>query len=139
MGDSFEVVVDVDATLDEAPRLGRTAIAWLTGEGIIEASPTSDRDAQGAGYYLPGPRHRLAAAHRDDPYTLAFARLGLGRLEVTTGRSVAAVCVAPIVARAHQNQGVRQHSVLGGPRPRAAATIPRPTRGSLAWVMRGST
>jgi len=88
MGDSFEVVVDVDATLDQAPRLGTAMIAWLTVEGIIEASPTSDRDVWEAGYYLPGPHHRLAAAHRDDPYTLTFAQSRLGRLEVTTGRSV---------------------------------------------------
>jgi hypothetical protein len=43
MGDNFEVVVDVEATLDEAPRLGMMMIAWLGVEGIIDTSPTDDR------------------------------------------------------------------------------------------------
>jgi hypothetical protein len=88
MGDNFEVVVDVEATLDEAPRLGRTMIAWLTVEGIIDASPTDDRDVWGAGHYLPGRNRQLTAALADDPYTRAFAQSRLGRLEVTTGRAV---------------------------------------------------
>jgi hypothetical protein len=77
-----------EAQLDEAPRLGRTMIAWLTVECIIDASPTDDCDVWGAGYYLPGPNHQFTAAHRDDPYALAFAQSRLGRLEVTTGRTV---------------------------------------------------
>jgi uncharacterized protein (DUF2345 family) len=51
VGDTFEVAVDVEATLDEAPRLASTVIEWLTVEGIIDATPTDDRDLWGAGYY----------------------------------------------------------------------------------------
>src|SRR5262245_53807264 len=88
MGDSFEVMVDVEATPDEAPLLGRKLTEWLTVEGVIGASPTDDRDVWGAGYYLKGPNHQVAAAHPDDPYSLAFAQSGPGRLEVTIGRTV---------------------------------------------------
>jgi hypothetical protein len=87
MGVSFEVVVDVEATADEAPLLGRTLIEWLTVEGVIGASPTGDDDVWGAGYYRPGPNH-LVAADPDDPYCLAFAQSGFGRLEVAIGCEV---------------------------------------------------
>ena len=88
MGDSFEVAVDVDATLDEAPELAGTVVKWLSDRGIIGATPTDDRDAWGAGYYLPGPDHRPAVVHPGDPYVVAVAQSGRGRLEVTVGRAV---------------------------------------------------
>src|SRR5262245_57089849 len=88
MGDYFEVAVDWEATLDEAPRLASTMIAWLTVQGIIDASPTDERDVWGAGYYLPGPNHQRTVAHTDDPFALAFAKSRLGRLRITTERTV---------------------------------------------------
>src|SRR2546421_12283429 len=86
MGDSFEVVVDVEATLDQAPRLGGPMISWLTVEGVIDASPTGDRDGWGAGYYLPGPKQQGTAASLDGPYAPAFTQLTLGPLEFHHGR-----------------------------------------------------
>ena len=88
MGDNFEVAVDVEATLDEAPRLASTIIEWLTAEGIIDAAPTGERDVWGAGHYRPGPNHPLAVAQTDDPFTLEFAESELGRLQVKIGRTV---------------------------------------------------
>jgi hypothetical protein len=78
----------VEATLDEAPRLANTVIEWLTAEGIVDATLTDGRDVWGAGYYRPGPNHRLVVAHPDHPYATGFAESGLGRLKVVIGRTV---------------------------------------------------
>lgn len=88
MGDNFEVAVDVEATLDDAPPLASTVIEWLTAEGIIDATPTDDRDVCGPGYYRPGPQHRLAVADPEHPYAIDFAQSSLGRLQVVIGRTV---------------------------------------------------
>lgn len=87
MGDAFEVVVDVEASLDEAPGLASTVLAWLTAEGIIDAVPT-DGDVWGAGCYRPGRGHLFAAAHPDHPYAVGLLESGLGRLKVVIGRKV---------------------------------------------------
>jgi hypothetical protein len=42
VGDSFEVAVDVEATLDEAPGLADLVRAWLIAEGIVDPQPTDD-------------------------------------------------------------------------------------------------
>lgn len=67
---------------------GNRVIEWLTADGIIDATPTDDRDVWGPGYYRPGPQHRLAVAHPDHPYAIAFAQSRLGRLQVVIGRTV---------------------------------------------------
>ncbi len=88
MGDTFEVAVDVEATLDEAAQLASTVIERLAAEGIIDATLTGDDDVWGAGCYRPGPNHQLAIEDPDDPYAAAFARSRLGRLRVVIGRTV---------------------------------------------------
>jgi hypothetical protein len=88
MGDTFEVVVDIEATLDEAPRLADTVIGWLSAEGIIDPTPTDDRDRWGAGYYRPGPNHQLVVAQPEHPYAKEFVESDLGRLRVVIGRTL---------------------------------------------------
>ena len=88
MGDNFEVVVDVEATLDETPRLASRIVSWLATEGMIDESPTDDRDVWGAGSYRPGPYHGLPVADPADPFARWFAQSRLGRLQITTGRTV---------------------------------------------------
>jgi len=88
MGDNFEVAVDVEAAAEEAPGLASTIIEWMTVEGIIHATPTDDRDVWGAGYYRPGPNYQVTVALTDDSFAVEFALSRLGRLQVTTGRTV---------------------------------------------------
>jgi hypothetical protein len=75
MGDNFEVVVDVEAALDQAPRLARTVISWLTAEGTIDApsrptcaasskSCASPRQATGTGGSWQSWRMSPTADHR---------------------------------------------------------------------------
>jgi hypothetical protein len=66
VSDTFEIAVDVEATLDEASRLANTVIEWLTAEGIIDATLTDGGDVWGAGYYRPGPSHRLVVVNAGD-------------------------------------------------------------------------
>ena len=42
VGDSFEAVVDVEVSLDEAPGIGEHLMRWLVAEGIVEATPGDD-------------------------------------------------------------------------------------------------
>jgi hypothetical protein len=44
VGDTFEVAVDVEATFENGARLASAGIVWLTIEGIIDGTPTDDRD-----------------------------------------------------------------------------------------------
>lgn len=86
MGDNFEMVVDVEATSDEAQGLGRMITDWLIIEGIIDSSATDD--VPGAGCYRAGPRHQLTAVLPETEEAVDFAQSALGRLEVATGRTV---------------------------------------------------
>jgi hypothetical protein len=88
MGDTFEAVVDVDVTLDEAPRLAATVVEWLAEEGVIDAIPTDEHDVWGANCYRPGPDHQRAVAHPGHPYAVYFAQSRVGRLKAVVGRTV---------------------------------------------------
>jgi len=81
MGDHFQIVVDLDATPQDAPRLARLLTEWLVAEGIVRAERTDCVLGQPLGH-PPGPDwHRaVAPADADDePYD---------GLAVHTGRTV---------------------------------------------------
>jgi hypothetical protein len=88
MGDPFEALVDVDATPDDAPRLASAMIGWLTAEGIIDATPIDESKGWGTVDYRRGPNYQQTIADPHDPYAATFSQLKLGRLEVTTGRTI---------------------------------------------------
>ena len=58
MDDCFQVVVDRDATVSEAPKLAAEIHRWLIDEGIVLAGP-SDCVLSGVGY-RPGPHYQEA-------------------------------------------------------------------------------
>lgn len=58
MGDWFQIVADVEATEEEAPRLAESVVAWLVAEQIIQPG-LSDRVLGTVGY-APGPRYTEA-------------------------------------------------------------------------------
>ncbi|MFB7512153.1 hypothetical protein [Streptomyces sp. NPDC056144] len=69
MGSTFQTVVGLDATAEDAVAHGERVTAWLVAEGIVEPSKL-----------LPGPRWEAATGERD-PYPGAW-------LTVVTSRTV---------------------------------------------------
>jgi len=55
VGDSFQIIADVEATEAEAPGLAASVVGWLTAEGIIAAEPTDCVLGAESGY-APGPQ-----------------------------------------------------------------------------------
>lgn len=54
MSDNIVWVVDIDASLEEAPILAQRGIAWLAEQGIVQAVPESGNGLHGD-IYRPGP------------------------------------------------------------------------------------
>jgi hypothetical protein len=54
MSENIVWVVDVDATADEAPALAKEALAWLVGESIVQAAPSTDPRLMRSDLYRPG-------------------------------------------------------------------------------------
>jgi len=65
MGDYFQNVVDVDATDEEAGRLGERLLRWLVESGIVVGTPSDNVLGAEMGYG-PGPRCSEAVTARDD-------------------------------------------------------------------------
>lgn len=64
MGDTFQAVVDVDATEHDAPGLAAKAIDWLANRGVIESTPTDC--VLGPLGYRPGENCAIAVLTTDD-------------------------------------------------------------------------
>ncbi|WP_322749713.1 MULTISPECIES: hypothetical protein [unclassified Frankia] len=82
MGDSFEIIADVEATETETTALAATVVRWLINTDIIAAEATDCVLGADLGYG-PGPRHALALAEPDD----YLSRLRTNGVTVTTGRT----------------------------------------------------
>ena len=85
MGDHYQAVVDVEASIEESEPLAKRVVDRLLREGII--LPTLDPDAVlgGSGGYRPGQR---ITAIRHHPPTEWFLTLLTNGLELKTGRWV---------------------------------------------------
>jgi len=85
VSDHSQLLVDLEATAEEAEPLARALLAWLVAEGIVEESASDCVLGEGAGH-RPGPRcrHALAPHSADDP----FLRLRTNGLALRTGRQV---------------------------------------------------
>jgi hypothetical protein len=84
MGDSFQIIVDKDASEDEAPRLAAEVRDWLVARRIIE--PESTDCALGDSGHRPGPWHTAAL---DGPAeATGFLNLQTNGLQIEVGRTV---------------------------------------------------
>ncbi|MFI6768235.1 hypothetical protein [Streptomyces sp. NPDC050355] len=84
MGDYFQTIVDVDATAEDAARLGAKVVAWLVAEGIVEAEPSNcvlDGDGRG---HAAGPRYGTAV--HDDTYENGGLYVHVGRTMFDSGQ-----------------------------------------------------
>ncbi|NBD12441.1 FmdB family zinc ribbon protein [Corallococcus silvisoli] len=84
MGDSFQIIVDKDASADEAPRLAAQIRDWLVARRIIEPELTDC--ALGDSGHRPGPG-RTAAVDAPDEEAWSW-RLQANGLEIEMGRTV---------------------------------------------------
>jgi hypothetical protein len=85
MGDWFQVIVDRDATEEEAPALASSIRDWLISEGIITGKLIDCILSEELGY-PPGPNHRkVADSGLGDDYLYGFAVNGM---EIIIGRTV---------------------------------------------------
>ncbi|WBO65572.1 hypothetical protein [Streptomyces camelliae] len=78
MGDTFQTIVDLDATAAEAPRLAGRVLDLLVAEGIVLA----ERADRSFGHHLPGPRWDRAVDPGDARWKPTDG------LTVITGRTV---------------------------------------------------
>ncbi|MER6594610.1 hypothetical protein ABT214_22720 [Micromonospora purpureochromogenes] len=81
MGDWFETIADVEATAEEADRLGVEVLSWLVEQGIVMAEQT-DCILGGTGY-APGPDYGIAVTQ----HYAHMHRQGVNGLNVVTGRA----------------------------------------------------
>jgi hypothetical protein len=81
LNDSFQTIVDLQATGDEAEALAALVLAWMVGEGIVEAA---SRDGWVGEGHAPGPRYTTAVVQPDS----GLHKLWNNGLEVVTGRTV---------------------------------------------------
>ncbi|MGD9720513.1 MAG: hypothetical protein AB7O59_21865 [Pirellulales bacterium] len=63
MGDSYQQIVDLHATVQEAPRLARTVLRYLIERGVI-CGEASDSALGGPRGYRPGPNFKEAVGGR---------------------------------------------------------------------------
>lgn len=82
MSTLYHAIVDCDAGAEEALALGRELLAWLAGEGIIEAG-VEDCVLGDEGGHRPGPRHAAALA---DPAESWFLELRTNGVQAQVGR-----------------------------------------------------
>ncbi|GIJ45399.1 hypothetical protein Val02_22850 [Virgisporangium aliadipatigenens] len=84
MGESFQKIVDLDATAAEAAELGHTLLARLVAAQIVVATPSDCVLGEPFGH-APGARWRTVVTEPDDRL---FTRLRTNGLRVVTGRTV---------------------------------------------------
>ncbi len=84
MSDNSQVIVDVEATEDQARHLAENIREWLVGSGIVQAVPSDCILGKGQGY-APGPRYQAALA---PGWTHHLLRLRLNGLSIEIGRQV---------------------------------------------------
>lgn len=84
MGDSFQILVDRDASADEAPRLAAEVRDWLVARRIIEGGLTDS--ALGDLGHRPGLGYRAAVAGPDEEP--GFLSLLTNGLQIEVGRTV---------------------------------------------------
>jgi hypothetical protein len=65
VGDYFQVIADVEATGEEAPRLAADLLTWLVAEGIVRAERTDCVLGAPLGN-PPGPRYEAAVSAPDE-------------------------------------------------------------------------
>jgi hypothetical protein len=83
MSDWFEMLVDADVSLDEAPAVRSTVVERFRKEGLIQGRETKECVLGGKGYH-PGPQFRKIYALY--PGELPFWTLVVCGVEVTVGR-----------------------------------------------------
>lgn len=66
MGDTFQTIVDLDASPQDAPRLAERVVEWLVAEGIVLAERTPDCVYGQPLGHLPGPNWERAVT--DQPW-----------------------------------------------------------------------
>ncbi|MBI5570907.1 MAG: hypothetical protein HY914_13270 [Desulfomonile tiedjei] len=85
MGEWYQMIVDEEASEEDAPVLASSIRDWLVAEGIIEGTPTDCLLSEEKGY-PPGPNHIKAAdAGLGDDYMFRF---GINGMEIITERTV---------------------------------------------------
>jgi hypothetical protein len=82
MGEWFETIADVDATPEEADRLGAEVLSWLVEQGIVLAQPTDC--ILGDQGHRPGPNYAAATV---EPWP-DLHELATNGFRVVTGQSV---------------------------------------------------
>lgn len=80
MGDYFDIIVDEEATEEEAPALGTSVVEWLISEGIISGEMTDNVLGSDLGY-PPGPNSDKAGGEKVPDYRT-------NGMELITGRTV---------------------------------------------------
>ena len=63
MGDTFQIVADIEATEDTAPALAASVVRWLSDSGIITGRLADCVLGPAAGY-PPGPGYAAAVTSR---------------------------------------------------------------------------
>ncbi|MCX4763000.1 hypothetical protein OG562_18850 [Streptomyces sp. NBC_01275] len=136
MGDTFQTIVDRDASPQDAPRLAERVVDWLVAEGIVlaEAEPgwaLSERPA-----HPPGPNwHKAVADARwGAPEGLAvysehhifYSPDALGPAAVTCGRCAATTLLEGDLAAIFETATIRWHEtgVADADCPACAETVP---------------
>ncbi|TQF09917.1 hypothetical protein FJV41_42150 [Myxococcus llanfairpwllgwyngyllgogerychwyrndrobwllllantysiliogogogochensis] len=84
MGDSFQTIVDRDASADDAPRLAAEVRDWLVARRIIEQELTDC--ALGDSGHRPGPGHAAAVEEPDEE--TGVLSLQANGLQIEVGRTV---------------------------------------------------
>lgn len=82
MGDWFETIADIEATPEEADRLGAEVLSWLVEQRIVMAEQTDC--VLGSRAHRPGPNYALATVEPDE----VLHRLATNGFRVVTGQSV---------------------------------------------------
>ncbi|CAL9504872.1 hypothetical protein [Streptomyces sp. enrichment culture] len=94
MGDHYQVIVDLDATGEEAERLARRAVAWLVSEGIVLPPPGPHVPGRPA-EHPPGPHwHRVADGEPDRAPTDGLT-VHTGRAGFTSGADLPGAARCP--------------------------------------------
>lgn len=83
VGDSFQIIADVEAVEAEAPALAASVIGWLAGTGIIAGDPADFVLGPGRGY-PPGPHYATTATRPDG----VLPRLRTNTVKVCTVKTV---------------------------------------------------
>ena len=88
MSDHSQIIVDLDATPEDAPRLAHVVLTWLAEEGVVQREPAPDSVLGDNDGHRPGPKFRKALEEPEDESAANFLDLGLNGLEIEVGRTV---------------------------------------------------